>query len=79
MEFNKVKCEICEQEYSGEHANLLAEQCRDTHEHIIISIWDYELPGLINYFSSHKQEFLPKNFLRKLRNLRGRVLRGKVE
>jgi len=73
---NKVECSVCGKVFTGELANLEAEQCRDGHEIIVISIMDFELPGLINYFTSHDRRFLPKDFLKKLRNLRGRVLRG---
>ncbi len=77
VEYNKVKCELCGLSYSGEDANLKAEECRDAHDVVVISLWDFELPGLINYFNTHDKSLLPKGFTRKLRNLQGRVLRGK--
>jgi len=74
--YDKAKCEICGKVFSGEAPNLQAEKCKESHEKIVISIWDFELPGLINYFNSHERSFLPKDFLKKLRNLQGRALRS---
>jgi hypothetical protein len=74
--YDKVTCKICGKNFSGETANLQAEKCEHAHEKVVISLWDFELPGLINFFSTNDRALLPKDFLRKLRNLQGRVLRG---
>ena len=74
--YEKAKCEICEEVFHGEDANLKAEKCRDAHNKIIFSIWDYELANFINYFNIHDRTLLPKGFLAKLKRLNGRALRG---
>lgn len=76
MNYTKEKCTVCGKVFSGETAQLAAEECASKHERIIISIWDYELANFLNYFNIHEKRFLPKGFLKKLRNLQGRALRG---
>jgi len=76
MDFTKVKCTVCGRVFSGETAQLAAEECAAKHEKIIISLWDYELSNFLNYFKVHDRNFLPKGFLKKLRKLQGRALRG---
>lgn len=75
--YDVQKCDICGREFHGEDARLRAEKCRDGHERIFISIWDYELPNFISYFNLGKRELLPRGFLKKLRKLEGRALRSK--
>ena len=72
--YTKVKCERCGKVFHGENANLEAETCRDRHERIVLSVWDFELPGFISYFNTHDRSLLPKGFLSKLRKLTGRAL-----
>ena len=74
--YEKVTCELCGEVFHGEGANLKAEKCRDGHNKIVFSIWDYELGNFINYFNTHDRNFLPKGFLAKLKRLNGRALRG---
>jgi hypothetical protein len=72
--YEKAKCEVCGKVFSGENAQLRAEQCRDGHERIIISLWDYELPGFISFFNTYDRALLPKGFVSKLRRLQGKAL-----
>ncbi len=67
-------CPICGVAFTGENANLKAEECEKKHTKIIISIWDYELADFLSFFNTYDRSLLPKNFLRKLRNLTGRAL-----
>jgi hypothetical protein len=76
MNYEKYECKLCGKVFTGEYSKARAEECEHGHDVITISIMDYELPGLINYFNTHDRAFLPKGFLKKLRNLQGRVLRG---
>jgi hypothetical protein len=76
MNYEREECPKCGRTFTGEHAKLKAEECEANHEIIVFSIMDYELPGFISYFNTHDRRLLPKGFIRKLKNLQGRALRG---
>lgn len=76
-EIEACSCEICGNTWHGENAKLSAERCRDAHQKIFISVWDFELPKLISYFNTGNREYLPKEFVNKIRKLEARALRGK--
>lgn len=76
--YNKHKCEVCEKEFMGDDAAILAERCAKNHAPIVISFLDYELVGFLNWINSRgRTGKLPKNFTKKIRFLQSRALRGK--
>ncbi len=70
------KCERCGELYTGDLSKLQAENCEVGHEIIIISMYDFELPGFISFFNTGKRQYLSRNLISKIRNLKGRALRG---
>lgn len=77
IDVDKFKCEICSKEFSGDSSRLDAELCEKNHERLFISIYDFELPGLIAFFNTGNREFLPRIFLKKLYSLEKRALNNK--
>lgn len=70
------KCSVCKQLFVGVSAQVLAEKCEQTHEKVFISVYDFELSNFLTYFKTHKQNLLPRGFVRKLQRLESRALRG---
>lgn len=73
---DKYRCEICGEEFTGELARLNSEKCRDSHEKVYIEIWDFELPQVVSFINTGDRRLLPKQFLRHMRALSARALRG---
>lgn len=69
IELEVHSCEICGRMWHGENAKLNSERCRDAHQKIFISVWDFELPQLISYINTGNRDLLPDGFKKKIKKL----------
>lgn len=70
-------CRICKKRFVGEVSRLEAEACEVSHNRIFLYVWDFELPKLVSFFNTFERELLPEEFLKQVKKLHGRALRGK--
>jgi len=69
-------CRTCKKRFVGETARLESEACEANHTRIFLYVWDFELPKLVSFFNTFERELIPDEFLKQLKRLNGRALRG---